>query len=124
MGRNKKQYWNISKILQEIFNGKARSLATTITSIIPILPHPSPTTCGCKARSCIQCCENPMSFLIRPDDPWDYNKLLHNCFVVVNDNAPFLDFSPDCHWSQKQVWSDPVFKNVFPFLLNEEPFFF
>ncbi|XVF82511.1 hypothetical protein PTKIN_Ptkin16aG0055000 [Pterospermum kingtungense] len=100
MARNKKPSWKVPKILWKIFKGKARSLATTITCIIP--PHPSPITCGCKGRSCIQCCGDPMSFLIRPGDPWDYNKLLHDCFVVINDNAPFLDFSPDCHWSQKQ----------------------
>ncbi|KAF7844365.1 telomerase reverse transcriptase [Senna tora] len=43
----------------------------------------------------------PYTFLLRPDDPSDYRKLLIRCFVVVSDNAPALRvFFPHCHWSQ------------------------
>ncbi|OMP10292.1 reverse transcriptase [Corchorus olitorius] len=107
MGRKKKGNWRIPKILWTIYKDKARSLATTITSLIPRLPPPSlkpfSVACRCHGRSCLQCCEDPMSFLLRPDDPLHYKKLLNNCFVVVDDNAPFLEYYPDRHWSQKQI---------------------
>ncbi|XP_021296858.1 telomerase reverse transcriptase isoform X2 [Herrania umbratica] len=104
MARKKKRSWKVPKILWRIFNEKARNLATTITCIIPPPPsQPFPITCRCQGRSCLQCCEDPISFLLRPDDPLDYKKLLHDCFVVVNDDAPFLEFNPDRHWSQKQI---------------------
>ncbi|XVF00146.1 hypothetical protein REPUB_Repub03eG0260000 [Reevesia pubescens] len=104
MARKKKGSWKAPRILWKIFKDKARSLATTISCIIPPLPPQSfPFTCHCKGRSCLQCCEDTMSFLLRLDDPVDYKNLLHDCFVVVNDNAPFLEFYPDRHWSQKQL---------------------
>ncbi|EOY19545.1 Telomerase reverse transcriptase, putative isoform 1 [Theobroma cacao] len=104
MARKKKRSWKVPKILWRIFNEKARSLATTITCIIPPPPsQPFPIPCRCEGRSCLQCCEDPISFLLRPDDPLDYKKLLHDCFVVVNDDAPFLEFNPGRHWSQKQI---------------------
>ncbi|XVE68450.1 hypothetical protein DITRI_Ditri09bG0069600 [Diplodiscus trichospermus] len=104
MPRNKKSSWRVPKILWKIFKDKARSLATTITCIIPPpRPQPFPITCRCRGRSCLQCCEDRMSFLIRPEDPLDYKRLLDDCYVVVNDDAPFLEFYPDRHWSQKQI---------------------
>ncbi|XWS08227.1 hypothetical protein CRYUN_Cryun41cG0061600 [Craigia yunnanensis] len=103
MARKKKPSWKAPKILWKIFKDKARSIATAISFIIPPLPECFPATCRCEGRSCIQCCEDAMSFLIRPDDPLDYKKLLDDCFVVVNENAPFFEFYPDQRWSQKQI---------------------
>ena len=93
-------------ILWKIFKDKARSLATTISCMIPPPPPQTfPITCLCEGRSCLQCCEDPMSFLIRPDDSLGYKELLHDCFVVVNDDAPFFEFYTDRRWTQKRSGS-------------------
>ncbi|KAA8520248.1 hypothetical protein F0562_014504 [Nyssa sinensis] len=45
-----------------------------------------------------------MSFLLKPDDPSDYRKLLTQCFVVVSDNAPPLSaYHLDRRWSQHEI---------------------
>ncbi|KAE8707332.1 Alpha chain of nascent polypeptide associated complex [Hibiscus syriacus] len=89
-------------VLRKMYRDNVRSLATTITSII--YRPPRPFTCTlCEGISCLRCCEDPMAFLLRPDDPLDYISLLNDCFVVVNDDAPYLDFHPDQLWDQKKI---------------------
>ncbi|KAK8629754.1 hypothetical protein V6N13_078583 [Hibiscus sabdariffa] len=102
MTRKKKRNWKAPIVLWKLYKDKARSLATTIICIIH--RPPPPFTCTrCKGHSCLRCCEDPMSFLLRPHDPLDYINLLNDCFVVVNDDAPFLNFYPDQRWSQKEL---------------------
>ncbi|KAL1061062.1 hypothetical protein V6Z11_1Z046000 [Gossypium hirsutum] len=102
MARKRKRSWKAPMVLWQIFKNDARNLAKTIAFIIP-RPSP-PFTCGrCEGRSCLRCCEDPMSFLIRPDDPLDYVNLLNDCFVVVNEDAPFIDFYPDKRWTQEKL---------------------
>ncbi|KAB2085690.1 hypothetical protein ES319_A05G416000v1 [Gossypium barbadense] len=101
MARKRKRSWKAPMVLWQIFKNDARNLAKTIAFIIP-RPSP-PFTCGrCEGRFCLRCCEDPMSFLIRPDDPLDYVNLLNDCFVVVNEDAPFIDFYPDKRWTQEK----------------------
>lgn len=96
-------------VLWRLFRDRARTLATTITSLIP--PHSPlpPPSCHCKGRLCLNCCgtaENAMSFLLQPRDPSDYRKLLNHCFVVVNDDAPpffTTEFRPRSNWPQHEV---------------------
>ncbi|KAF7844369.1 telomerase reverse transcriptase [Senna tora] len=87
----------VPEILWRLFRDRARPMAETIVSLLP----PSPKQCKCKGKQCLGCSVDPLSFLLRPDDPSDYRKLLIRCFVVVSDNAPALRvFFPHCHWSQ------------------------
>ncbi|KAK8483642.1 hypothetical protein V6N13_062624 [Hibiscus sabdariffa] len=102
MTKKKKRNWKAPIVLWKLYKDKARSLATTIICIIH--RPPPPFTCTrCKGHSCLRCCEDPMAFLLRPHDPLDYINLLNYCFVVVNDDAPFLNFYPDQRWSQKEL---------------------
>lgn len=90
-------------VLWRLFRDRARTLAHTILSLLPP-PRPE-AECRCKGRRCLGCSGvDAASFLLRRNDPHDYKRLLHSCFVVIDLNAPpLLDFYPDCHWSQEQV---------------------
>ncbi|KAL6952895.1 RNA-directed DNA polymerase [Sarracenia purpurea var. burkii] len=94
----------VPEVLWRIFHNRARTLGDTIISLIPSSP-PSEAKCRCKGRKCLGCSgDDAMSFLLRPEDPSEYRKLLTQCFVVVSDNAPTLSaFSPDRRWSQHQM---------------------
>uniref|UniRef100_A0A803LJI9 Telomerase reverse transcriptase n=1 Tax=Chenopodium quinoa TaxID=63459 RepID=A0A803LJI9_CHEQI len=103
MGKKKKE--RVPNVLWRQFRDKAASLSKTIISIIPKF-------CNCNGKGkCIRCVfgngddEAAMSYLIRPDDPIDYRRLMTTCFVVVPQNAP--PFSPlssfTRHWSQLQI---------------------
>ncbi|CAL5339265.1 unnamed protein product [Camellia sinensis] len=92
----------VPEVLWRLFHNRARTLADTVISLIP--PSPPPAERRCKGRRCIGCSgQGYVSFLLRPDDPSEYRKLLTHCFVVVSDNAPPLStFRPDCRWSQDE----------------------
>ncbi|KAL5763009.1 hypothetical protein ACOSP7_019273 [Xanthoceras sorbifolium] len=94
----------VPEVLWRLFRDRPRTLAHTIISLIPLSPS---STCQTnRHRRCLLCTvdQNPMSFLLRPDDPSDYQTLLNHCFVVLNDRAPPLqDFSPENRWSQQQI---------------------
>ncbi|KAF2320711.1 hypothetical protein GH714_030251 [Hevea brasiliensis] len=96
-------------VLWRLFRDRARTLATTITSLIPPHSPPPPPSCHCKGRLCLNCCgtsENVMSFLLQSRDPPDYRKLLNHCFIVVTDNAPpfaATEFRPCNNWPQHEI---------------------
>ncbi|XP_052170563.1 telomerase reverse transcriptase [Diospyros lotus] len=93
----------VPEVLWRLFRNRARDLAHTIISLLPP-PPPSPAECLCKGRQCLGCSgDRAMSFLLRQDDPADYRKLVTQCFIVVSDNAPPLEFSPERRWSQRQI---------------------
>ncbi|XP_031270858.1 telomerase reverse transcriptase-like [Pistacia vera] len=78
----------VPEVLWRLFRKKARTLAQTIISLV------SQSRGEAKNEF----------FLIKPGDPSDYRKLLHQCFVVVNEKAPPLSgFSPVTHWSQHEI---------------------
>ncbi|XP_054813299.1 telomerase reverse transcriptase [Prosopis cineraria] len=98
-----KKHSRVPEVLWRLFRNRARSLAETIVSLLPP-PPPSPKDCLCKGLHCLGCSTDPSSFLLRPDDPSDYRKLLTHCFVVVSDNAPsFSLFIPHSRWSQNEI---------------------
>ncbi|KAL7239924.1 hypothetical protein ACSBR2_005732 [Camellia fascicularis] len=98
-----KKRQRVPEVLWRLFHNRARTLADTVISLIP--PSPPAAECRCKGRRCLGCSgQGYMSFLLRPDDPSEYRKLLTHCFVVVSDNAPPLStFRPDCRWSQDEI---------------------
>ncbi|RYQ95799.1 hypothetical protein Ahy_B08g091158 isoform B [Arachis hypogaea] len=83
-------------VLWRMFRNRARTLCDTIISLLPP-PLASPDLCRCNGRRCLGCAADAMSFLLRPDDPSDYRKLLTKCFVVVAGNAPSVPCF--CHCS-------------------------
>lgn len=94
----------IPQVLWRLFGNRARTLASAIVALLPY-PPPSPAECPCKGLRCLGCSgSDAMSFLLRPEDPDDYLKLLNRCFIVVPDDEPALSyFHPHCRWSQAQV---------------------
>ena len=101
MPRKRKQ--PIPGVLWRLFRNRARTLTETILSLLPS-PHPSPDLCCCNGQICLGCCSDAKSFLVRPNDPVDYRKLLENCYVVVKENVnPIWFFIPHSHCPQYQV---------------------
>ncbi|KAG6679659.1 hypothetical protein I3842_13G004200 [Carya illinoinensis] len=94
----------IPQVLWRLFGNRARTLASAIVALLPY-PPPSPAECPCKGLRCLGCSgSDAMSFLLRPEDPDDYLKLLNRCFIVVPDDEPALSyFHPHCRWSQAQI---------------------
>ncbi|XP_061352944.1 telomerase reverse transcriptase [Gastrolobium bilobum] len=93
----------VPDVLWRLFRDRARTLSDTIVSLLPP-PPPSPDLCRCKGRSCLGCSHDSRSFLLRPDDPSDYRKLLAKCFVVVSENAPSIPFFiPHSNSPQDQI---------------------
>lgn len=101
MAKNRKRKRRVPEILWRLFRHRACTLFDTIASLIP---SPLPD-CGCDGRRCLHCIGGDFrSYLLRPDDPSDYRKLLTECFVVVSSNAPSLStFYFGSRWSQLQV---------------------
>ncbi|XP_022636927.1 telomerase reverse transcriptase isoform X5 [Vigna radiata var. radiata] len=91
---------SVPGVLWRMFRHRARTLSDTVTSLLP----PPPKLCRCDGRCCLGCTLDAKSFLLRPDDPSDYHRLLTQCFVVVSENAPSLPFFvPPSGLSQDQV---------------------
>ncbi|WVY99367.1 hypothetical protein V8G54_025437 [Vigna mungo] len=91
---------SVPGVLWRMFRHRARTLSDTVTSLLP----PPPKLCRCDGRCCLGCTLDAKSFLLRPDDPSDYHKLLTQCYVVVSENAPSLPFfAPLSGLSQDQV---------------------
>ncbi|KAL1346310.1 hypothetical protein HN51_019996 [Arachis hypogaea] len=84
---SRKRRPTVPGVLWRMFRNQARTLCDTIISLLPP-PLASPDLCRCNGRRCLGCAADAMSFLLRPDDPSDYRKLLTKCFVVVAGNAP------------------------------------
>ncbi|PIN23740.1 Telomerase catalytic subunit/reverse transcriptase TERT [Handroanthus impetiginosus] len=101
MARKQKR---VPVVLWRLFRDRARSLADTILALIPSSPATA-DGCRCRGRRCLSCSgDEAMSFLVRPDDPSDYRKLLTGCYVVVSENAPsLLVVDPNCRWSQREI---------------------
>ncbi|XP_010257254.1 PREDICTED: telomerase reverse transcriptase isoform X2 [Nelumbo nucifera] len=93
----------VPEVLWRLYRNQVRSLADTIISLLP--PPSSSADCRCKGRRCLGCSgKDAMSFLLRPEDPPDYHRLLNECFIVVSDNAPNLtSFYTDHRWTQDQI---------------------
>lgn len=105
----------VPDVLWRVFRNRARTLSDTILSLLPP-PAPSPELCRCKGRRCLCCSGHRSSFLIRPDDPSDYRRLLTKCFVVVAENAPSICvFRPHSGWPQNEVFLKKVFFLTFFF---------
>ncbi|CAI8596170.1 unnamed protein product [Vicia faba] len=101
MARKRKQ--QVPGVLWRLFRNRARTLSQTILSLLPP-PPPSPDLCHCRGHGCLGCTSDATSFLLRPNDPSDYRKLLANCYVVVSENAPPIRFFiPHSHCSQYQI---------------------
>ncbi|GLT60389.1 hypothetical protein SLA2020_331570 [Shorea laevis] len=90
----------VPEVLWRLFGARARTLSATITSLVPSL---RPSICPCKGSSCIQCCRDATSFLLRGGDPKDYGKLINCAYLVVNDGAPPLQFDPSGRWPQLEL---------------------
>ncbi|GFY92246.1 hypothetical protein Acr_08g0006420 [Actinidia rufa] len=105
----------VPEVLWRIFHNRARTLADTIIYLIPQSPAEE---CRCKGRRCLGCSgDGAMSFLLRPEDPPDYRKLLTQCFVVVSDDAsPLSVFYPDRRWSQYEI-----VKRTIETIIGEQP---
>lgn len=101
----------VPQVLWRLFRHRARTLASAIAALLPTPPLAVAECRYCKGSQCLRCsagAAEAMSFLVRPDDPTDYCRLLNRCFVVVSDDAPpFLDFDPRSRWSQAQVRTPP-----------------
>lgn len=94
---------SVPEILWKLFGKKARNLKDTIVDLIPDR-NIRPEQCRCRSQGCLRCSREKPSFLLRPDDPIHYRKLLHSCFVVLGEQTPpLLDFSPRSWWSQREV---------------------
>ncbi|KAA0048343.1 telomerase reverse transcriptase [Cucumis melo var. makuwa] len=89
----------VPEVLWRLFSRRARTLADTITSLLP------PPDCLCHKRRCLRCSgATPEGFLLRPDDPCHYRQLLTQCYVVISEKAsPVYDFSNESRWSQRQI---------------------
>ncbi|KAJ1381436.1 Telomerase reverse transcriptase [Sesbania bispinosa] len=112
----------VPDVLWRLFGDRARTLSDTIVSLLPPSP-PYPELCHCKGRRCLGCSSDARSFLLRPDDPSHYRKLLAKCYVVVSENAPSIRFfDPHSHCPQNQIVtsiielvldrSEPAYSNV------------
>ncbi|VVB14812.1 unnamed protein product [Arabis nemorensis] len=94
---------NVPEILWRLFGKKARNLKDTIVDLIPDR-NIQPEKCRCRSKGCLRCSRDKPSFLLRPDDPSHYRKLVHRCFVVLHEQTPpLLDFSPASWWSQREI---------------------
>ncbi|XP_073129217.1 telomerase reverse transcriptase isoform X2 [Henckelia pumila] len=91
----------VPEVLWRLFHNRARPLAETILALIP----PPPVGCRCRGRRCLCCSgDQAMSFILRPEDPPDYRKLLTGCYAVVSENAPPIPvLDPHCRWSQQEI---------------------
>ncbi|CAJ1958847.1 unnamed protein product [Sphenostylis stenocarpa] len=110
---------SVPGVLWRMFRHRARTLSDTITSLLP----PPPQLCRCDGRRCLGCTLDAKSFLLRPDDPSDYRKLLTQCYIVVSENAPSLPFFvPLSGLPQDQVTdtriSNSILKMCFPPVLG------
>ncbi|KAE9600832.1 putative RNA-directed DNA polymerase [Lupinus albus] len=117
MGKKRKLHRPVPDVLWRLFHHRARTLSHTILSILPS-PPPSPQLCRCIGRCCLRCTTDRTSFLLRSDDPSDYQTLLTKCFLVVAQNAPSLTlFTPYSNFPQNQI----VKKTIEQMLSTREP---
>ncbi|KAI7998944.1 Telomerase reverse transcriptase [Camellia lanceoleosa] len=85
----KKMRRRVSEVLWRLFHNRSPTLADTIISLIP--PPPLPPECCCQGWQCLGCSgDGAMSFLLGPDDPSDYRKLLTHRVAVISNNAHSL----------------------------------
>ncbi|XP_027343791.1 telomerase reverse transcriptase [Abrus precatorius] len=101
-------------VLWRLFHHRARTLLDTIISLLPS-PPPSPEICRCHGRRCLGCSLDARTFLLRPDDPSDYRRLLAKCYIVVSENAPSItSFNP--HFGSRQ---DQIVKRTVEQMLHQ-----
>ncbi|CAN0862426.1 Telomerase reverse transcriptase, partial [Linum grandiflorum] len=110
MAAKRKRKPRIPQVLWKLFEKRVRNLANTLVSLIPHPSSLSPPSCSCISSpppsGCLRCTtgERAKLFLLRPDDPPDYRKLLTLCYVVVDVNAPPLrNFCTDNRWPQIEI---------------------
>uniref|UniRef100_M4CWJ1 Telomerase reverse transcriptase n=1 Tax=Brassica campestris TaxID=3711 RepID=M4CWJ1_BRACM len=94
---------NVPEILWRSFGERAKNLKDSIIDLIT--PRSiQPEKCRCRGQGCLGCSGDKASFLLRPDDPIHYRKLLHRCFVVLREQAPPPPrFSPTSWGSQRDI---------------------
>ncbi|XP_050262152.1 telomerase reverse transcriptase-like isoform X1 [Quercus robur] len=94
----------VPEVLWRLFRHRARTLASTIVSLVSP-PPPSSCSCSRTGSQCLSCSgSEAMSFLVRKEDPQEYVKLLNKCFVVASENAPPLSpFQSHSRWPQSQI---------------------
>ncbi|XP_073027919.1 telomerase reverse transcriptase isoform X3 [Primulina eburnea] len=104
----------VPEVLWRLFHNSARTLAETILALVP----PPPAECRCRGRRCLSCmCDQAMSFILGPEDPPEYRKLLTGCYAVVSENAPPIPvFDPHCRWPQREI-----VRRSIEMILYEEP---
>ncbi|GMP85110.1 hypothetical protein CsSME_00038399 [Camellia sinensis var. sinensis] len=92
----KKMRRRVPEVLWRLFHNRNCTLADTIISLIP--PSLSLPECHCQRWQCLGCSgDDAMSFLLRPDDPSDYRKLLTHRVTVISNNArPLSTFHLYC----------------------------
>ncbi|CAH2072568.1 unnamed protein product [Thlaspi arvense] len=94
---------NVPEILWRLFENRARNLKDAIVDLITGREI-QPEQCRCRGQGCLGCSRDKPSFLLRPDDPIHYRKLLHRCSVVTHEQTPpLLDFRPTSWWSQREI---------------------
>ncbi|KZV30425.1 telomerase reverse transcriptase [Dorcoceras hygrometricum] len=94
----------VPEVLWRLFRNRARNLSETILALVP--PPPAMAAgCRCHGQSCLGCRgEQASSFILRPEDPLEYRKLLTGCYAVVSENAPPIPvFDPHCRWPQLEA---------------------
>ncbi|KAJ6931889.1 hypothetical protein NC651_007543 [Populus alba x Populus x berolinensis] len=93
----KKTKGRVPEVLWRVFRYRARTLSNTVTSLIT---------------------NPPSSFvLFKADDPASYRKLLKDCYIVLNDNAP-----PVVHFNLENRWPQPlIVSRIIEFIIAEQP---
>ncbi|KAG7555537.1 Telomerase ribonucleoprotein complex - RNA-binding domain [Arabidopsis suecica] len=94
---------SVPEILWRLFGNRARNLNDAIVDLIS-RRNIQPEKCRCRGQGCLGCSSDKPAFLLRSDDPIHYRKLLHRCFVVLQEQTPpLLDFSSTSWWSQREI---------------------
>ncbi|KAL0735710.1 hypothetical protein Bca4012_011920 [Brassica carinata] len=94
---------NVPEILWRFFGKRAKNLKDSIVDLVTRRSI-QPGQCRCQGQGCLGCSRDKSSFLLRPDDPIHYRRLLHGCFVVLPEQTPPLpSFSPTSWWSQREI---------------------
>lgn len=107
----KRRRRSVPEVLWRLFRDSARPLLDAlVSSLLPPVAAPEEICRWCRGNLCLGCVvsrskEEAKSFLLRPEDPGEYRKLMTQCFVVVHveDPLPSAQFSPLVLCSQRQV---------------------
>ncbi|KAI4385161.1 hypothetical protein MLD38_003219 [Melastoma candidum] len=102
----------VPEVLWRVFRGRAQPLLDAVASSLlpPAASAPEEKCRWCRGSLCLGCAASRgedvvKSFLLRPEDPGEYRKLMTRCFVVVHEEAalPWSRFSTLIIRSQRQI---------------------